>query len=245
MRQRAGKYLIRDAASLLKPSYVRISRRCLSSSNRDGSSPESPLIYPEAPTSQHSSLSSFLAYSKRSGLDAKSTVYVGTHYEYSVAATLAKYGFFLRRVGGASDLGIDLLGTWTPSSSTDAPTMKVLVQCKAGAQKVGPQHVRELEGAFVGAPAGWRGSGVLALLVSERDATKGVRESIGRSRWPMGYVCCTKDGLVRQMLWNRRAEDEGLDGYGVTAKRFEGREEAELVLVRNGKILPLLEVARG
>ncbi|PNY29752.1 Uncharacterized protein, mitochondrial [Tolypocladium capitatum] len=193
------------------------------------------LIYPDAPSSQHSNLTTFLAYAKRTGLDDESTVFVGTHYEYTVAATLTRYGFFLKRIGGASDYGTDLVGTWTLPSLSQP--LRVLAQCKAGAQRVGPQHVRELEGAFVGAPVGWRGDGVLGVLVSERAATKGVRDSLGRSRWPMAYACCSRDGAVTQVLWNRRAEEEGLEGYGVAPRHVEGRSDAELVLMRNGKVI--------
>lgn len=197
------------------------------------------LIYPESPSSQHSDLRSFLAYAQRSGLDAKSTVYVGTHYEYTVAATLARYGFYLKRVGGSSDYGTDLLGTWTPPTSSQ--TIRTLIQCKAGVQRSGPNLIRELEGAFAGAPVGWRGEGVMALLVAERPATKGVRDSLGRSRWSMGYICCTKDGSLKQMIWNVKAEQSGLEGFGVTSRHVEGSGESELVLMHNGDILPLLD----
>ncbi|POR36219.1 Uncharacterized protein, mitochondrial [Tolypocladium paradoxum] len=197
--------------------------------------PDIKLVYPDPPSTQHSDLTSFLAYAERTGLHDKSTVFVGTHYEYTVAATLSKYGFFLKRIGGASDYGIDLVGIWTLPSLPQP--LKVLVQCKAGAQRVGPQHVRELEGAFVGAPVGWRGDGVLGVLVSERPATKGVRDSLGRSRWPMAYACCSRDGAVAQMLWNRWAEEEGLEGFGVSPKHVEGRSDPELVLMHNGKVV--------
>ncbi|CAH0048648.1 unnamed protein product [Clonostachys solani] len=199
------------------------------------------LLYPENRTaSHHRDLPTFLAYAKRSGLDEKSTVFVGTHYEYTIAAALSRYGFSLKRVGGASDCGVDLLGTWTPPKTKRA--MKTLVQCKAGAQRAGPNLIRELEGAFVGAPVGWRGSGVLGLLVSERPATKGVRESMGRSRWPMGYLCCSREGVLKQMIWNHRAEEEGLEGFDVATRHVDGQEgEEELILLRNGVVLPLLD----
>ncbi|KAI9171032.1 hypothetical protein HJFPF1_00511 [Paramyrothecium foliicola] len=197
-----------------------------------------PLIYPQSSSTQHSNLSTFLEYAKRTGLDEKSSVYVGTHYEYTVASSLAKYGFYLRRIGGASDFGTDLLGTWTPPTTNRA--MRVLVQCKAGL-RIGPHYVREMEGAFVGAPVGWRGPGVLGLLVSEKPATKGVRDSLARSHWPMGFINCSKDGTVQQMLWNRRAEAEGLDGFGVVAQHGAGHQETRLVLVKNGKVLPFVE----
>lgn len=122
----------------------------------------------------------------------------------------------LKRVGGRSDHGIDLLGTWALPSSSHP--LKVLVQCKALANKISPAQARELEGSFVGAPPGWRGDGVLALLVAPLSATKGVREALGRSRWPMGYVACSPEGRIMQMLWNRRAEEEGLEGVGVGLK---------------------------
>ncbi|QUC17267.1 uncharacterized protein UV8b_01508 [Ustilaginoidea virens] len=198
------------------------------------------LHYPEAPSAQHSSLPSFLEYASRTGLDEKSTVYVGTRYEYQVSRSFSRYGFALRRIGGSSDHGTDLVGTWNlPAASEHAP-LRVLVQCKAGNQRVGPQHVRELEGAFVGAPAGWRGPGVLGILASERVATRGVRDALRRSRWPMMYVSCSGDGAVSQMLWNQRAEDIGLEGYSVVVRHDAG-SGGELVLLQDGKMLPLLE----
>lgn len=189
--------------------------------------------YPGPPTSNHDSLSSFLEYAKISGLNTKSTVFVGTHYEYLVAESLAGYGFSLRRVGGASDHGIDLLGAWEVPSTLNP--INVILQCKAIASKLGPHHVRELEGAFVGAPVGWRGSGVMGLLVGQHPATKGVRDSLGRSRWPMGYISCSiTDGQVEQIQWNRRASDQGLDGIGVEVRYTEGGLP-KLALTMNGE----------
>ncbi|RFU73158.1 hypothetical protein TARUN_9097 [Trichoderma arundinaceum] len=196
-------------------------------------------VYPSGSTKQHSNLASFLEYAKRAGLDEKSTFFTGTRYEYLVAERLARYGFSLQRVGGASDFGIDLLGHWTIPSTSQ--TVRVLVQCKAGAHKKGPHFIRELEGSFVGAPPGWRGSGVLGLMVAEREATKGVRDAVGRSNLPMGYFCCSRDGVVRQMLWNQRAEEEGLEGIGVGLRRGSGEKDSEVVLMKNGEPLPFVE----
>lgn len=230
---------------LFKPVPTQLQSRLFTHNESRGQKDKSAslkLTYPDPPTTQHSDLDSFLAYAKRSGLDEKSTVYVGTHFEYKVSRALSKYGFHLKRIGGASDYGTDLVGTWSlPFSSFAA--LRVIVQCKAGSQRVSPQHVRELEGAFVGAPPGWRGQDVLGLLVSEQTATKGVRYSLGRSRWPMMYINCTGDGKLTQMLWNQRAEEVGLDGYGVSVRHAGGKSggTAELVMVYNGKILPLRE----
>lgn len=192
-------------------------------------------------TPQHSDLASFLAHARRTGLDETSPTFTGTRYEYLVAERLARYGFSLRRVGGASDFGIDLLGDWTIPST--ARSLKVLVQCKAGSgSRVGPHFVRELEGSFVGAPPGWRGSRVLGLLVTEQQTTKGVREALARSRSAMAYVCCTGEGgVVKQMQWNQRADEEGLEGTDVALRRGAGEEEDEIVLVRDGMPLPIVE----
>lgn len=193
------------------------------------------LHYPEPPTANHNDLTSFLKYVERSGLDPKTTLYVGTHYEYTIAQVLSRFGFYLRRVGGHSDYGIDLLGTWTVPSSSKP--LKVLVQCKAIARKSTPNLVRELEGAFVGAPVGWKGHGVLGIFVTEKTATKGVRDSLGRSRWPMVFISCTREGWVQQMLWNQRAEEEGLEGLGVGMRHVGPDGEPQLLLTWKGQHL--------
>ncbi|KAI1160135.1 hypothetical protein F5B18DRAFT_633805 [Nemania serpens] len=181
------------------------------------------LHYPEAPSKdQHHDVASYLEYADRTGLDMESKVFVGTHYEYSVASALRSLGFDLRRIGGHSDKGIDLLGTWSVPSTPAHLPMRVIIQCKAYSTaktaRIGPHFIRELEGAYLGAPSGWRGSGVVGLLVTQRPATKGVREALAQSRWPLGYVSCSGDGGLEQMLWNRRAEEEGLEGMGVAAR---------------------------
>ncbi|KAK3324267.1 hypothetical protein B0T19DRAFT_443688 [Cercophora scortea] len=202
---------------------------------RPRKTPPSPSYPLPTSTALHSSLSTFLHHAERTSLSPTSTVYVGTHYEYTVSHSLASYQFDLKRIGGRSDQGIDLLGTWTlPSSTPSTPKRhKVFVQCKALASTPTSVLIRELEGAFAGAPAGWRGEGVIGLLATCGPATKGIREAMARSRWPMGFVCCSKEGEVRQMLWNRRAEEEGLAGLGV-GTRYVG-DGKRLVLTWNGK----------
>ncbi|ORY63137.1 uncharacterized protein BCR38DRAFT_458367 [Pseudomassariella vexata] len=203
---------------------------------RRGTLPDASLRYPDSSSLEHHDMATYLAYTARTGLDTGSTTYVGTHFEYTVGMALEKLGFTLRRIGGTSDHGIDLLGTWTVPSA--AHPLRVMVQCKVSAQKtsIGPHQVRELEGAFVGAPPGWRGSGVIGFLVTQKTATKGIRDSLGRSRWPMGFISCSPDGKLQQMLWNRRAEDEGLAGLGVGIRLPEEvGNERELALVWQGR----------
>lgn len=192
------------------------------------------LIYPDSQSPNHHGLPSFLEYAARIDMDPTSTTYVGTHYEYTVQNSLQRLGMSLKRIGGKSDYGIDVLGTWNLPSALQP--LKVLIQCKAFARKVEPSHARELEGAFVGAPTGWRGPGVLGFLVSQKPATKGVREALGRSRWPMGYVLCESDGRILQMIWNRRAEQDGLEGIGVGLKYTGGdASQREVILLWKGE----------
>lgn len=191
------------------------------------------LIYPPSQTPNHHDLPSFLDYAARTEMDTKTTTYVGTHYEYTVKSSLQHLGMSLKRIGGKSDCGIDLLGTWSLPSVPQL--LKVLVQCKALARKIEPSQVRELEGAFVGAPPDWRGAGVLGLLVTQKPATKGVREALGRSRWPMGYILCGADSKVLQIIWNQKAEQEGLEGIEVGLK-YSGSDpnDKEVVLIWKG-----------
>lgn len=202
------------------------------------------LEYPESPTANHSDLPSFLEYASRVNLDPQSTLYVGTHYEYTVQSALEGLGMSLKRIGGSSDYGIDLLGTWSLPSVPQP--LKVLIQCKALGKKVQPYHARELEGTFVGAPQGWREPGVLGFLVSRKLATMGVRKAVGRSKWPMGYVRCDADGKILQMLWNRRAEQGGLEGIGVGLKYTGGDlNDKEAVLTWKGDVIAGLISALG
>jgi Protein of unknown function (DUF2034) len=171
----------------------------------------------------HHDLESFLRYAENPGVSRKSTVFQGTLYEYVVLSSLRRLGFGLRRVGGAHDLGIDLIGHWhVPSSPTP---IRVLVQCKANGQSLNPENVRGLEGAFDGAPEGHRGQGVIAWLVGKHAASRGVQSALTGARMPMGFVQIEgHSGLVKQVLWNHEARQWGLEGLGVTTKYVDCHE---------------------
>lgn len=184
---------------------------------------------------QHHDLPSFLQYASKTGLDPKSTVYVGTYYEYLTQSSLSRLGCTLLPTGGSNDYGIDLLGTLRLPIPKHLISMKVIVQCKALASRGGPNLIRELEGAFNGTPHTFKGPSVLGLLVTQKPATKGMRDALGRSNWPMGCVTITAEGRVIQMLWNRRAEEEGLEGVGVGIKySTETGGDQEVVLLWKG-----------
>ncbi|KAK0803976.1 hypothetical protein LTR75_007767 [Friedmanniomyces endolithicus] len=175
------------------------------------------LLPPTEP--KHHDLSSFLAHVSRNNINTTSTVYKGTHFEYTVAAALRSLNFTLQRTGRSNDLGIDLVGHWSLPSEHGKKKdyhVPVLVQCKAA--RPTPAMIRELEGAYTGAPAGWRGEGVLALLANVHPSTKGVREAVQRSRWPLGVLQVTREGKVKQFLWNAVAPEVGLEGLGVAVR---------------------------
>lgn len=220
--------------------------------------PSSPADAQIAPGSEnHHDLPSFLAYAERVNLASHRTVYVGTHYEYTVAATLKRLGFHLTRTGRASDFGIDLLGAWAlpiPTTKGALPrppplSLRVLIQCKASNKILNPKNIRELEGAFTGAPARWREEDFLGLLATTKKATKGVMDALGRSRWPMGFLKIDPDGRVEQFLWNASARARGLEGLGVTVryslteKDADGDLKSDIALTWQGKPLPYVELA--
>ncbi|KKZ64164.1 hypothetical protein EMCG_01512 [[Emmonsia] crescens] len=206
---------------LSSPLSARIPLQC---TYRSFSNAPAPPIPPASPTSNHHDLPSFLDYAARTSLDPTSTTYVGTHYEYTILQTLRRFALDLTRIGGRLDSGIDLVGSWhLPDSDSQ---LRVIVQCKALKNKVGPNVVRELEGTFAGAPVGWRGEGILGMLVSSRESTKGLRTALLKSRYPLVWIFAELDGRVRQVLWNKSAEDAGLAALGVELKHAgEARED--------------------
>ncbi|PLN83639.1 hypothetical protein BDW42DRAFT_199998 [Aspergillus taichungensis] len=172
---------------------------------------------PPTPTpNNHTNLPTFLTHASRTALSPSSTTYIGTHYEYTVQQTLRASNFTLHRTGGRADAGIDLLGTWHVPSREHP--VRTIVQCKALKTKLGPNLVRELEGTFASAPAGWRTGDEVGVLVSPREATRGVREALARSAFPLVWMLVGRDGVLRQALWNGRVEELGLGALGVEVR---------------------------
>ena len=209
-------------------------------------------------SASHHDLDTFLQHARRTSLSRESTTYRGTFYEYLTQLTLKRYGFDLVRVGGRGDGGVDMVGLWClTNGSTETDTVqgpsqrgiRVLVQCKRlqGTSKLGPNLIREMEGAIRASniPAGWRGKGTMGLLVGTRPATKGVRDAMAAFRTAVGWVYLATDemekrdsnehdpspealadtsvhhaylGRVKQMLWNKAASDLGLAGIDVVAR---------------------------
>lgn len=217
---------------------------------RTTSSPDLPPRLTTSTSLHHHNLSTFLAHAAQAKLNTNSAIYKGTHYEYICMAALADttFNFELYRTGRANDLGVDLVGWWAvPDDHHDAgiedkegkekkkkfKKLKVLAQCKSTTSPPKPSQIRELEGAYIGAPAGWNSSSsVLAFLLTTQPATKGVLAAVQRSRWPMGVLQVTREGEVRQFVWNAVAREEGLEGVGVVVRY--GKETGNDGAVKRG-----------
>jgi hypothetical protein len=204
-------------AHRLAPPFCSFSRvRTIRTSARSSAEVQLPKLIVSPGSIHHNSLATFLEYANRVGLTPSKTVYKGTHYEYTAALSLLRLGFSLTRTGRRSDGGIDLIGHWM-LPQLDAP-LPVILQCKARQASCGPRHIRELEGAFQGIPPDWRKRDVLGLLVTTQKHTKGLLAQLQGSRWPMGFVKITEEGVIEQFLWNQAATTRGLEGIGVTLR---------------------------
>jgi len=118
-----------------------------------------------------------------------STVARGTAFEQRSLQLLQDYfSMSLRRVGGKSDGGVDLIGWWwLPLSESQSPSstpstlscrrIRVLAQCKAEKKKFSPNYVREMEGVWhmhaqARSPSTSTSElGTVALLLSESTFT--------------------------------------------------------------------------
>lgn len=112
------------------------------------------------------------------------TVHRGVAFEKKCLRILSdNLSMSLRRVGGKSDGGIDLIGWWwIPLAGLDNTTprtrLRVLAQCKAEKKKIGPNYVREMEGVLHRHLPRYQQSQdslqepLVALLLSESPFTK-------------------------------------------------------------------------
>ncbi|KAG1738125.1 uncharacterized protein EDB91DRAFT_1139112 [Suillus paluster] len=114
-----------------------------------------------------------------------STVARGTAFEQRSLQVLQEcFSMSLKRVGGKSDGGVDLLGWWwlplsdSKSSPITLPRrrIRVLAQCKAEKKKFSPNYVREMEGVWhmhtrASSTTPVSELGTVALLLSESKFT--------------------------------------------------------------------------
>ena len=82
----------------------------------------------------------------------------GRQFEEIAAESLRKFSFDVAVCGGPKDRGIDFKGFWR-LKSTSVP---IIGQCRRYKRRLGPKHVRELEGTLT-----HEVNGTLGIIVSE------------------------------------------------------------------------------
>ena len=199
---------------------------------------------------KHHDLASFLSYAEQTSLPQTASTYIGTHYEYTVLNTLRRFAFLLYRVGGREDAGVDLVGTWfLPARHRRQRMLRVFVQCKALRTKLGPNLVRELEGTFTTLLPRINSNDddddgrkdEVGILISTREATKGVRDAMATSAFPLFWMMVQRNGTLQQALWNARVEELGLGLLGVETRYSPSPEKGKsssIVLTWDGHDLP-------
>ncbi|KAI9671651.1 MAG: hypothetical protein M1831_003179 [Alyxoria varia] len=209
------------AAKISRSSAAR-ARSYSSPSSPSASRPPSPpdLRLPPQP---HNSIPTFLDYARHVGLSPTHTTYIGILYEYRVRDALARHGFTLTRVGGRSDLGVDLLGWWDlpgrvpAESGVTAPEqeernaregktpkreetrLRAFVQCKALGKKIKPNVIRELEGTFAGLSRSIHDRSSSVAHTSDANSSSEI-PTIALLAAPKGATPGVRDALKRSKL---------------------------------------------
>ncbi|KAF9911189.1 hypothetical protein EC991_004413 [Linnemannia zychae] len=174
-----------------------------------------------------------------------STIYRGTRFEYQTQEILRKtLGIYTQRSAGTGDLGVDLRGTWfLPLSASPKPGdmvrhLKVIVQCKTMASKIGPKFVRELQGSL-----SFETQPTMAILAVSSDYTKQALLPYTKSVWPMALVVIdTETEVCSKLMWNTAAEEvmHGLQVGTMWMPGQDGSLKNQPVLCFEGKVLERL-----
>eukprot|EP00871_Galdieria_phlegrea_P002934 jgi/Galph1/3641/GphlegSOOS_G2274.1 len=112
---------------------------------------------------------------------SSSHVAKGRHYEQQVVHSLSRLGFELRSTGGCGDGGVDFRGSWTLCSFSHP--LLVVGQCKALANKVSVQVIREMEGALC-----HEQQGTLGIVASKTGFSVASRTFCQLSKFPLLLV---------------------------------------------------------
>lgn len=148
---------------------------------------------------------------------AESNYVQGTAFENrSLDLLSSRLSMSLRRIGGAGDGGIDLLGWWWLPPITTSPSVplnndrrriRVLAQCKAHNKKSGPTHVREMEGVMHRHIAtGGNGTGMVAMVISQAQFTPGTLKRAHSSPIPLFLLHLPRQASVDASVGEETAE---------------------------------------
>lgn len=96
---------------------------------------------------------------KRPGKRSYSAVSLGKHFEKMAVAALTRHSFDVYVCGGPKDKGVDFRGKWRLKDLC----VPVVGQCRKYKKRLGPRHVREMEGVL-----GRESEDTLGILVSSQ-----------------------------------------------------------------------------
>ncbi|KAL9963803.1 hypothetical protein ACROYT_G027348 [Oculina patagonica] len=113
----------------------------------------------------------------------------GRHFEAVVVQSLRKYSFDVAVCGGPKDRGIDFRGVWRLKASS----VRVIGQCKRYKRRLGPKHVRELEGTLT-----HEAKGTLGIIVTECGYSKDAYGVFMGSLYPIALT--TLKGYSDELL---------------------------------------------
>lgn len=188
---------------------------------------------------QHQDLESFLDDARHRGLGETTTLYQGTIYELKVKSLLEQHQMQLERIGGKSDGGVDLRGSWP----LDLLPLKVSVQCKRYGKKLGPENFRALVGTLFDNTGDYRWRDApdcraLGILASPHPASADSTRYMTNSVVPLVFMSITLDGQLQQFICNDAASRIGLDKISIKS-RYEEKAATDGHDARVDRILRL------
>lgn len=193
-------------------------------------------------------LKDFLELSK--GKDQTSNTFRGTLFEWQTKEALqANFGMRLRHVGGRSDRGVDLRGSWPlrdlkairrdtqqiASLPDISPT--ILAQCKNVKSGCTPDHVRALIGTIMAHNDSTKDTIGIMAIAGDKNFTKDVISQFMASPVPLSLAKI--DGIRLQSIMFNHAADTVLQGLTITT-HFDSQGRPCPALLCDGHVLQIL-----
>jgi hypothetical protein len=131
-----------------------------------------------------------------------STVAKGTAYELVVQKCLLNLGLKVQRVGGAGDRGLDIRAILELSQGEHTLSVPVVGQCKFYENcQLGPQYIRELQGALLP-----QTRGTVGLLASPLGFTQNTLRVAYASEQPLALAQILGNGDCQSFVLNPTAQ---------------------------------------
>lgn len=159
--------------------------------------------------------------------DVTSTVYRGTLFELQTLTCLESTlgGMQLQHVGGKSDGGIDLRGSWY--------NMNIIVQCKnIKGGGCTPDHIRQLMGTTLlnSTNKQQKTIGILSTTVNQkRQFTRDVISLFNSSPVSLGLVSI-QDTTLKSIMFNKKAQQQGFLKDLIISTQFDSQGNESLFI---------------